>query len=42
MTQFSRSMAQYIRRQKAMIRRRTPQKQDQETLIRELIERVKR
>lgn len=42
MTHFPRSVAKYIRRQKALIRRRTPQRQDQDTLIRELIERLKR
>lgn len=38
---FSRSVATYIRRQKALIRRMAPNTQEQERLIRELVERLK-
>ncbi len=41
MKKFSRSVAKYVRRQKALIRRRTQVKEEQEKLIRELVERLR-
>jgi len=39
-SKYPRSVATYIRRQKALIRRQTQQKEEQEKLIRELLTRV--
>lgn len=39
-SKYPRSVAKYIRRQKALIRRRTQNKEEQEKLIRELITRI--
>jgi hypothetical protein len=39
-SKYPRSVAKYIRRQKALIRRTTQQKEEQEKLIRELLNRV--
>lgn len=41
MKRISRSVAKYIRRQKALIRRRTSSKDEQERLIRELLQRLR-
>lgn len=41
MKRFSRSVAKHIRSQKALIRRRTSVKEEQDRLIRELLERLR-